>query len=421
MRLRRVGLVAGIGALVLVVGCAGGSGTSESSEPSLWPDGAAVSLVPTGWALFGGAEEAEVVVDGAGMAWVDGPWQVARVDPTTGDATIWDAADDIAFASVTGLSPAQPEGAWLISTDRARLFDGERFVVELAIPEQYREGPDGEGPQMDLLQVGDEVWVSGVGGVGRWADGAWSPVGPEQVTRAGPLALDSEGSVWAGSVTSPSRGNRGAPVRFDGRAWSTPDGADAPGGDIRDIAADPSGGVWLFSAQEATEDHGVFRFDGTTWRKVGPGGYGGELSVTSSGAVWAMVSAGNGVDPSGEASVARLEQDGTWKPFGADEGAPSSGEFGSASLAVAGDTVLVTGVDGMVRSEGERFVPLWTDPMASIKPAFAIQPGGLLAISQDEVWMQGDPDPEHIGLPVESTLARNREGRWEPIGPSDRR
>jgi hypothetical protein len=381
--------------------------------------------VPSGLALVGGTNEGDVVVDGAGMVWVDGPWQVARVDPVTGRATIWDAADDLAFASVRSLAPAQPAGVWLDGGDRVRLFDGERFLVDIAVPAQYADGPDGQGPEGEVLQVGDELWASGAGGVGRWVDGAWSSVGMEQLSAAGPLALDSSGAVWAGGVDGVQNN---VVVRFDGTAWTTPGNADmAPRGGIGDIAADPSGGVWVASTQDGPDPrrHGIYRFDGTTWGKAGPGGYAHDLAVTTGGELWAMVGAGNGIDPSGDVRVARLAADGTWEAFGSDEGVPEGSEGFWPALAVAGDTVVVSGITGLLRSAGERFVELWADPAAVVQPGFEARfgqlPDALLAVGSDEVWLPAaSPGPGPMWLGTATTLTRHRDGAWVAVGPQSR-
>ncbi|MCU0262636.1 MAG: hypothetical protein MUF09_03080 [Candidatus Nanopelagicales bacterium] len=406
---------------VLVAGCAGGA---EEGPADQWPGGSSADLVPSGLSLAGGTGEGDVVVDGAGMVWVDGPWQVARVDPATGAATIWDAADDLAFASVRGLSPAQQAGVWLVSGDRARLFDGERFLVDLAVPAQYRL--QGEGPGGEVLQVGEELWASGAAGVGRWVDGSWAAVGSEQLRAAGPLARDSQGAVWAAGASTVDEDN--VVVRFDGTTWVTPGNAvDAPSGVIVDIAADPSGGVWVASTQDGptTDQHGIYRFDGTTWSKAGPGGYAHDMAVTTDGTLWAMVGAGNGIDPTGEVRVASLAADGTWEAFGSEEGAPEGGEVRWPSLAVAGDTVLVSDVAGLVRGEGARFTGLWQDPAAVVRPAFGVAhgqaPDALVAVSAEEAWL-----PVEEGLRPTApgggynALARLREGAWVTLGPPTR-
>lgn len=423
-----VGVVACLTLCAGVAGCSDGSVGTAQSPTSAWPSGVSAALVPSGLTLVGGVGEGDVVVDGAGMAWVQGPWQVARVDLASGGATVWDAADDLAFVSVDGLAPAQPAGVWLDSEDRVRLFDGERFVVDIAIPAQFGDAPDDQVPAGEILQVGDELWASGPSGVGRWANGAWSMVGIEQLASAGPLALDSEGAVWAGGVGPVDGEPRNVVVRWDGQAWRTPgDAAAAPSGGIGDIAADPAGGVWVASTQDGpvTDQHGIFRFDGTTWRKVGPGGYAGDLSVTTGGQLWAMVGAGNGVDPSGEVRVARLADDGSWLAYGRAQGAPEGSEFRWPSLAVSADTVLVSDLAGLVRNEGDRFVTMWQDPAAVIQPAFEVSSGqvsdALLAVGADEVWLPATPvGAGPSGLVGSNLLSRFRAGSWEGVGPTIR-
>ncbi len=85
-----------------------------------------------------------------------------------------------------------------------------------------------------MLQVGDELWASG--GAGRRLGGSTGPgqsVGMEQLSVAGPLALDSTGAVWAGGVSTLDGEERNVVVRFDGTAWTTPGNA-ATGPDGRD-------------------------------------------------------------------------------------------------------------------------------------------------------------------------------------------
>jgi len=326
---------------------------------------------------------------------------------------------------VRGLAPARPAGVWLDSGGRVRLFDGERFLVDIAVPAQYADVQGDVVPAGQVLQVGDELWISGGAGVGRWAGGTWSSVGMEQLTTAGPLALDSEGAVWAGGVGMVDGEERNVVVRFDGTTWSTPgDVEKAPAGGIGDIAADPSGGVWVASTQDGpvTDQHGVYRFDGTTWSKAGPGGYAGDMAVTSSGQLWAMVGAGNGIDPSGEVRVARLSGDGTWDSFGSDEGAPEGSEGRWPALAVAGDSVVVSDVAGLVHSVGDRFVTLWQDPTAVVQPAFGVAhgeaPDALLAVSTGEAWLPAAPLSDSTAWLVAATaLSRYRDGTWAAVGP----
>lgn len=408
--MRRSGLLAaGAATLILASGCSGG----QQAAGSAWP--ASADLVRTDFLLWGGTGADDVVVDGAGMAWVDGPWEVARVDPATGHATVWDATDDTAFAAVRSIAPAGPEGVWLVSADTARLFDGERFVAVLSLPDGFRDGGEGESPIRDLLQVGSEVWVSGANGVARWADGSWTPMAPDTLVSAGPLAVDSEGAIWAGGAVKPASGKRqNAAVSWDGTTWATPaPGAQTPAGEIEDVAAAPGGGVWVASAREDTDDHGIFRFDGTKWTKVGPGGYARDLSVTTSCQVWAT--GDNGLWGSGSFSIARLADDGDWQPYREEEGAPRGDELMSLDLAVAGDTVLAAHDGGLDRSQGdpgaERFVSLWDDPAAVIRWPLGTRPDGVLAVGAQEVWMFADVS-EHPTNYLASGLVRRRDWEW---------
>ena len=428
-RASRMGLVAA--AAMLVVACSGGSGGSGGpggpggpTAPGAWPADLAADLAPTGWMLWGGAGADDVVVDGAGQVWVDGPWQVARIDPASGAGTVWDAADDAAFASVEDLAPAQPAGVWMRSGRTARLFDGERFVAVLELPAEPADPGADQPASPVMLQVGDELWVGGPSGVNRWADGQWSAVGQGQVVDVGPLAFDSDGAVWAGGTVLAANGTRTtAPVRWDpvAGAWTTPaPSSSTPSGLIGDLAADPSGGVWVISSGEGTAQHGVFRFDGTTWTRVGPGGYAGDLSVTPSGQVWAMASAGGGLYGSGSAEASRLAGDGTWQAYRDEEGAPVADELQWVHLAVAGETVVLSRDGGLDSSLGEagaeRFVSLWEDPSAVVK-APAAGSGSLLATGADEVYLPAEPlqhDPNDLSI----ALMRRRDFEWVRIDGS---
>jgi hypothetical protein len=149
------------------------------------------------------------------------------------------------------------------------------------------------------------------------------------------------------------------------------------------------------------------------------------MAATTAGQLWALAGSGNGVDPSGDVRVARLAADGTWEPFGSDEGAPEGSEGFWPSLAVGGDTVVVSAFTGLVRGAGDRFVTFWQDPTAVVQPSFEVSfgqvPDAVLAVSAEEVWLPAAPE---VGgspwLVAGTTLSRHRDGAWQAIGPLGR-
>jgi hypothetical protein len=368
-------------------------------------------------ALVGGSSSGDLVVDGSGMVWADGAWKVTRIDPATGTATSWDATDDVAFASVQRLAPAQPSGVWLLDGATARLFDGERFVMTLTLPDGYRQGRDIGSTVAELLQVGDQVYVAGPAGVARWEAGTWTPIGPNRLMEARALAVDAAGAVWAGGFLASGPEAGPSVVRQDGASWAEPDFLDAPSGEVGDVVADPNVGIWATSMAEGTPEHGVFRFDGAEWRKVGDGGYAGHLGVTTAGELWGMAGGGDGLWGSGTMIASRLADDGSWQPFTQEDGAPLADEGASADLAVVGDRVLMLHEEGLVGLEGERFEPIWADPAAVLELVFSIPANAVIARSGEEVWLPAMPIPAPAGAGTGAGLLRYEAGTWHMVGP----
>jgi hypothetical protein len=84
-----------------------------NSEPSLSDafSGDAAPIESSGIVLAGSSGwGTSAVVDGAGMVWIDGPFELTRLDPRTGEATTWDAADDLTFATITAIAPSDGAG-----------------------------------------------------------------------------------------------------------------------------------------------------------------------------------------------------------------------------------------------------------------------------------------------------------------------
>ena len=341
------------------------------------------------------------------MVWIDGPMQLTRLDPRTGQATTWDAADDLTFATITEMAPSDGAGVWLVGGGRVRRFDGDGFVSDVTVPEEYQE-PSG---RIDgLVEDGETLWVTVDDGedhvVARVAQGSWTrlPGG-----HGAPIAVDSDGNLWA-----VERRAEGEPIglsRFDGTTWSRPDSSVTyPTGGISSIVADPEGGVWVLahdpeaaaSVPPSQDQRTLVHFDGSSWSQTPvPGAIGeipwwrGMLAVAPDGGVWVA----------GMSGVARYDPDGQWRTFGAADGLPAEPREELRSVVVAGDEVVVVSSVGAHRFDGTQFVPLWSDP-ASVQRL----PGPLVAVSRDEVWA---PGRRYGGW------WRHRNGAWEPVGPQE--
>ena len=330
-----------------------------------WERAAASELAPTGIELVNAYGVDSIVVDGTGAVWVDGAWQLSRVDPATGSAQTWDVSDDVIFATLWKIRPSAGAGVWLITSDRLRLFDGRRFVRDLAVPAAYR-GTN------DVVEVGTEVWVSGASGVARCTQGgAWSLVGEATITGAGVLTVDSEGYVWTVGQVEQEGESSHAVVRFDGARWSTPGGAEAPTF-AEDIVADPTGGV------RTRFGFGVRAFDGTSWRRIPrlPAVRGADgllslvMAVTPDGVLWV-------VGPDG---LSHHEAVGGWKTV------TRAGGSSLVGLGIVATDVIVADSSGLLRLEGGQLRRVWAHP----GPGLSAPVEGLLAVSSDEVWATGE-------------------------------
>jgi hypothetical protein len=227
-----------------------------------------------------------------------------------------------------------------------------------------------------------------------------------------PIAVDSDGALWAGGVTT----DAGTGLqRFDGTSWRITDAGDPPDGRVNDLAADPRGGIWALAW--STEDYhrqtppGVYHFDGSLWRQVNSAGYAGGLSVSGTGQAWAAVvpcggRSGAGTCEGDTTVLARLQPDGAWQTFG---DAPEGPVLGWISQQLPG-----SGGASVLRFDGRAYTPAWVDPTAQ-----AVTPlGGLLAESADVVWVQADCGPSPAGGASLAGLSAYRAGAWLPVGPA---
>lgn len=413
----RSGMVVAVAtAGLLVAGC--GIGSDPSGPPSAStavprPSSATPmggrDLLPSGLSVVGGGQGAQgMVVDAAGSVWVDGPWQVARLDPATGAAEVWTVADDVAFARgwpaagarSTGGPPGS--GVWFAAGEEIVLFDGSRFAQEIADP------AEGGGIESigGLAVDGDRVWVSAVGGslvrgtVLEWLGGSWAEAGPA----VGPLVVDAEGALWSGAAR---RGQDGT--------WAVPGGAAAPdGGMLSPVAADPVRGIW------GVQSTWLYRFDGVRWDRWqlpqvppvdGDRGewYAVSMAISDSGDAWLA----------GDDAVVRRTGAGGWSTFTTGQGLTLA-PLGSSSgrwVVVVDEAVLVTDPTGVLRLDGATFAPLWADPAAT-----PVRAGGCLtAVSGSEAWASSftvpSPDPP-VPWQEAYRLARFVEGSWEADGPA---
>lgn len=372
-----------------------------------WPTGVARELEPTGLLLAGGAGIEGLAVDGAGMLWVDGPWQVARVDPTTGEARVWDAADDAAFGTVQQVVPSSTSGVWLVEPTHLRLFDGVRIAVDLPVPREYR----GTTGAVAMVEREAEAWIGTDTGIARWSEGQWSAIGLGQVSDVVAMAVDGAGDVWAsGRIVTPVGRRRGV-ARFDGRSWVVPGGGPmAPSGHVTEIDADPTGGVVVRSGSFRPLVH---RFDGRRWSGLTPGLSGspiGELgrdgiAVAPDGRVWVA----------GGIGVAASDPRGTWQvlvPPGRLARPPS--QRAPIALAFTRGSLFATDEYGILRQEGDGFARLWRDPaLPRGDIADDGRPGtGLVAASAHEAWV--DLRPPGIWLP---RVVRYADGAWSTSDP----
>ena len=397
--------LAAVAVVVLLGGCGSGDSGPSASE-GLSGDGAPIE--PTGLTLVGSSGwGSSAVVDGTGMVWIDGPMQLTRLDPRTGKATTWDAADDLTFATITEMAPSDGAGVWLVGGGRVRRFDGDGFVSDVTVPEEYLEPSGRIG---SLVEDGETLWVTVDDGedhvVARVEQGSWTRL-PDG--HGDPIAVDSDGTLWA-----VERRAGGEPVglsRFDGTTWSRPDSSVTyPTGRISSIVADPGGGVWVLahlspdaaaSLPPSQDGRTLVRFDGSSWSQTPVRGAIGEipswrgmLAVAPDGGVWVA----------GMSGVARYDPDGQWRTFGAADGLPAEPREELRSVVVAGDEVVVVSSVGAQRFDGTQFVPLWSDP-ASVQRL----PGPLVAVSRDEVWARAG----------DGGWWRHRNGAWEPVGPQE--
>ncbi len=423
MRRRLCGLAGVVCGLCLVVGCTsdavdlvgqdrpygpqprasapawpGMMGVTIGDQPSSWwPVASARDLTPTGIEVMASsAVGGGMVVDGAGTVWVDLPGGLARLDPVTWSATVWDAGDDAAFAGKGFVRASNGPGVWLVGQDRARLFDGVGIVRDIQVPSAVL-GEVGQGqeqigdPQgiLDLLEVGSELWIARDTGVARCDGHAWSVVGEGQLHDVWRLALTPWGEVWAGTWT----GSGLRWMRYDGSSW-TP--IDRPGYWAVDAMPwDPTGGIVAISGRE------VVHFDGSQWQVL--------LRLdreydAGSDEVRAVAAAGDGTvwAVTGDALLRSADRV-VWHTIAAPDGTQLTG------VAVSGAQVVVSAATGIYRVVGEGLERVWSPGAGSAVSNDILD---VVAVSGDRAWVVA---ADWMAEPVVFSLHELQIGRGDPV------
>ncbi len=345
--------------------------TDSAREPTvgaLEPTDSA--LEPTGIEVVNAPGVESMVVDGTGAVWLNSPWQLTRVDPTTGTTQSWDVSDDAVFANLLFIEPSEGAGVWLLEADRARLFDGRSFVRDLLVPAEYRGG---QGRRINgLVEVGSEVWVSSVAGVARSAGGPWTMVGDDTIDSAVMPTIDTRGHVWTiGQVVLDDGELQQTVKRFDGDRWTAIEGPQAPAF-AEEMVADPTGGVLVRFGLD------VRRFDGLSWRAMpllsSAQHLGNPLSLAMSvapdGTVWVV----------GPEGLARSDSSGEWQPV------TQVDEPSLVGMGMVGTEIVVADSAGLLRLDGDQLSRVWSAPDRGLGSPV----GRLLVVSADEVWATGE-------------------------------
>ncbi|MCU0262128.1 MAG: hypothetical protein MUF09_00430, partial [Candidatus Nanopelagicales bacterium] len=371
-------------------------------QPSAWwPVAVARDLDPTGIDVVASSSGiGEMVVDGAGTFWVDMPWGVARLDPSSWSAAAWDASDDAAFASKRSLRASTASGVWLIADDQVRLFDGDRFVREIQVPPwvlgEVRRAEEPGGIR-DVIEVGAELWIASGAGVSRCDGHAWSVVGENSARDVQELQLTPWGEVWAGSTMPDGQWSwrRSAGTWWVPASWPDHLTADA-------IGRYPTGWIVALASSETTSGREFMQFDGSAWRKllrlddhdVAEPVPVGAVAVSGKGTVWALT---------GKALLRSTEEKG-WHRMDAPDGVSLRG------LAVSGDEVVVSTDTGVYRVAGNEFELVWSPQR---RWAVVTDITDVVSVSGDQAWIV-TPDSASASPPRQH-LQRVQVGHTDPV------
>lgn len=406
---RLLALVCGL--TLLAGGCTGrpaadratASSATQSATASASSTGP-TSLAPTGVELFGGGQgPVGLVVDGSGAAWVTGPWQLSRVDPATGSGLVWNGSADAALFEIQATAGSAGAGVWILGPRRLRLFDGERYAQDVAVPTKFTSADLGAVRTMAVQ--GETVWLDTPQGVLlHLVSGAWQQVARQHVMPT----VDATGALWTFDTAS------GRLVRRVGNKWVSAGKQSPSRARPLRIVADPRKGLWVLG------DQTVYRFDGAKWSQHRLPRVRSADGTVSTMYATSLAAAGAGVAwVSSQDSAARLSSSGKWTIFQAGQGVsttPAGYSSSERQIAVLGKRVLLTDALGLLRLDGKKFARIWNDPAAApIRAGWTVQ-----AVSADEVWVQAHKMPIPRPAPpwqLSTTFAHLTKTGWDTSGP----
>lgn len=404
--------------LALVVGSCGSS-EGDSQRVAGAPTG---DLEPSGMMLVGATASADlpssVAIDGAGNVWTTGPWELTLVD-TDGQATTWDVADDLGFATSAELTPSNGTGVWLVHDQSVQLFDGSRFIADLEVPDDLMQIIDDDDPSgfrgvRGVTEVGArEVWVTVVndlppieddqpvplqaGRVVAFSEGEWRTVADFPGEVVSDIVVDRTGTPWVltNSITYTDgvESSAASVKRWDGTAFVTAaaDDQNFPERPSAIVAA-ADAGVYVLGYSDS--GYTLHRFDENSWSVVPPDAaddigdcFGSAALAADSTGAWVASSAG----------ISHVTTDGEWSHFGAENGIEVS-DTSLPGVVARDDTVVARTPSGLQVFSSGQFSPLWVDDTMQAHVGW----WPLQAVSANEVW---------------AGVSRYADGAWtQPLG-----
>lgn len=194
------------------------------------------------------------------------------------------------------------------------------------------------------------LWAATGGGLVVWDLGRETYLRYE--IQAFHLAVAPDGSLWLATEAGLCHFN-------GGRCAFTPPAPGMGSEGFYDPVVAPDGMVW------AGNQTGVRRFDGESWQDTGLAGVASDLTVTTSGEVWAATGTG----------VARTQpgQNG-WRIFGQEEGLPRA-QAVAIGAGPGGEAWTAIAWGGLYHLDGERWLPA-EDPPGGIVRAIEVAADG---------------------------------------------